>query len=82
MAENQKTLTYKEKRGRSLFVPGYGVSDNNGILTTTNQTPLENPNFELVIAAPAPVAAPPEPAPTPPSTPPAPVANPQPQTKE
>lgn len=55
MAENQKTVTYKEKRGRRLFVPGYGVSDDKGMLVTTNLTPLENPNFELVNNA-APVA--------------------------
>jgi hypothetical protein len=47
MAEN-KTYTYKEKRGRSLFVPGYGTSDNKGVLVTTNPTLLENPNFEPV----------------------------------
>ena len=47
MAEN-KTYTYKEKRGRSLFVPGYGTSDSKGILVTSNPVLLENPNFEPV----------------------------------
>lgn len=79
MAENQKTITYKEKRGRSLFVPGYGVSDNNGLLVTTNQTLLENPNFVLVVDAPAPPQAPPAPAPV---APPPQPANPQPEIKE